>query len=327
MLFAGDEIGLEGVLGEDSRRPFPWQHPEAWDEQTLATYAALARLRHEHEALRRGGLRWAHVDDDALVFLREHPAGSALVAVRRAAGAPIDLRRRCAGLRRRVAAAGYRRHRGPGRDRRHRHAAGEPRACAGHLEGLTSQHGTAHRGQPAGPGPPRAALVGAARGVDRARRAPAARALAPRGADRAARRQHLCGQGDGRGHRVPRVPAAARPAADGAAGGGRAGRGHRPGRRARRGAPGRAAHPAPAVLAALPQPLLPRAERRQPAVPGRRHGGAAGPAAPRRLLLGRRVAVQRALPAQRRRVRGVPRRRRDRRAEVRASPTACASTT
>ena len=75
MLFAGDEIGLEGVHGEDSRRPFPWAHPEAWDDDTLATYAGLARLRHEHEALRRGGLRWAHVDDDALVYLREHPAG------------------------------------------------------------------------------------------------------------------------------------------------------------------------------------------------------------------------------------------------------------
>ena len=86
MLFAGDEIGMEGVLGEDSRRPFPWHRPEAWDDETLATYAGLARLRHEHEALRRGGLRWAHVDDDALVFLREHPAGSVLVAARRAGG-------------------------------------------------------------------------------------------------------------------------------------------------------------------------------------------------------------------------------------------------
>ena len=37
------------------------------------------------------------------------------------------------------------------------------------------------------------------------------------------------------------------------------------------------------------------------------------------LLLGRRVAVQRAVPAQRRRVRGVPRRRRDRRAQVELS--------
>jgi alpha-glucosidase len=91
MLFAGDEIGLGGVLGEDSRRPFPWQHPQAWDRLTLATYAGLARLRHEHEALRRGGLRWAHVDDDAVVFVREHPAGSVLVAARRSAGPAIEL--------------------------------------------------------------------------------------------------------------------------------------------------------------------------------------------------------------------------------------------
>lgn len=91
MLFAGDEIGLEGVTGEDSRRPFPWHRREAWDEETLATYAGLAKLRHEREALRRGGLRWAHVDDDTLVFVREHPAGSVLVAARRAAAPAVDL--------------------------------------------------------------------------------------------------------------------------------------------------------------------------------------------------------------------------------------------
>ncbi|GCD90750.1 glycoside hydrolase family 13 protein [Nocardioides sp. LS1] len=91
MVFAGDEIGLEGVLGEDSRRPMPWDRPEEWDRETMATYAALARLRTEHDALRRGGLRWAHVDDDALVFVREHPAGSLLVAARRAAGPEIEL--------------------------------------------------------------------------------------------------------------------------------------------------------------------------------------------------------------------------------------------
>jgi alpha-glucosidase len=91
MLFAGDEIGLEGVNGEDSRRPFPWHRRESWDDETLETYVGLARLRHEHEALRRGGLRWAYVDDDALVFLREHPAGSILVAARRAATPEIEL--------------------------------------------------------------------------------------------------------------------------------------------------------------------------------------------------------------------------------------------
>ena len=93
-----------------------------------------------------------------------------------------------------------------------------------------------------------------------------------------------------------------------------AGRGDRAGRRRRRGAAVRAAHRAPAVLAALPQPVQPRAEPPGPALAGRRAGRPPGPAAPGRLLLGRRVAVQRAVPAQRRRLRGVPRGRGDRRA-------------
>lgn len=91
MLFAGDEIGLEGVLGEDSRRPMPWHRREDWDHATLATYAALSAARRDHDALRRGGLRWAHVDDDAFVFLREHPTGSVLVCARRAAGPAVGL--------------------------------------------------------------------------------------------------------------------------------------------------------------------------------------------------------------------------------------------
>ena len=91
MIFAGDEIGLEGVVGEDSRRTMPWDHPETWDHVTLATYSALANLRHTQVTLRRGGLRWAHVGPDALVFLREHPEGSILVCARRTGGPPIAL--------------------------------------------------------------------------------------------------------------------------------------------------------------------------------------------------------------------------------------------
>ena len=91
MVFAGDEIGLEGVTGEDARRPFPWHEADGWDEGTLATYAGLARLRHDHEALRRGGLRWVHVGEDLLVFVREHPAGSVLVAARRCAAPAVTL--------------------------------------------------------------------------------------------------------------------------------------------------------------------------------------------------------------------------------------------
>jgi alpha-glucosidase len=91
MVFAGDEIGLEGVNGEDARRPMPWHRREEWDEQTLTTYADLARLRREHPALRRGGLRWAHVDDDTIAYLREHPDQTVLVVARRAAGSAFTL--------------------------------------------------------------------------------------------------------------------------------------------------------------------------------------------------------------------------------------------
>ena len=54
MVFAGDEIGLEGVLGEDSRRPMPWQHPETWDRETHASYAALLE-RHRPAGATTGG--------------------------------------------------------------------------------------------------------------------------------------------------------------------------------------------------------------------------------------------------------------------------------
>jgi len=91
MVFAGDEIGLEGVNGEDSRRPMPWQHPDAWDHATLDAYGALSAIRRTHPALVEGGLRWAHVDDDALVYLREHPEGGLVVCARRTPGAAILL--------------------------------------------------------------------------------------------------------------------------------------------------------------------------------------------------------------------------------------------
>src|SRR3546814_1281452 len=83
MIFAGDEIGLEGVLGEDSRRPMPWSEAATWDTATLDFYGALAALRREHPALRDGSQSRAHVSDDALAHGREHPSGDGRVAVGR----------------------------------------------------------------------------------------------------------------------------------------------------------------------------------------------------------------------------------------------------
>jgi alpha-glucosidase len=86
MVFAGDEIGLEGVNGEDARRTMPWHRRDEWDTATLATYGALARVRRSHAALRHGALRWAHVDDDTIAYVRELAHERVLVVARRAPG-------------------------------------------------------------------------------------------------------------------------------------------------------------------------------------------------------------------------------------------------
>jgi alpha-glucosidase len=90
MVFAGDEVGLEGVDNEDARRPMPWDG-RGWDADVHAVYRTLVALRREHVALRRGGFRWAHVGDDVLVFLREHPDERLLVHLAREAHAPVRL--------------------------------------------------------------------------------------------------------------------------------------------------------------------------------------------------------------------------------------------
>jgi alpha-glucosidase len=91
MIFAGDEFGLTGSNGEKSRTPMPWNRPDDRDEATLSAYRRLVGLRGAEPALRHGGLRWAYVDADTLVFLRETPAETLLVLARRAGGAAVTL--------------------------------------------------------------------------------------------------------------------------------------------------------------------------------------------------------------------------------------------
>ncbi|WP_286217533.1 glycoside hydrolase family 13 protein [Paraoerskovia sediminicola] len=83
VVFAGDELGLEGVNGEHSRVPMPWGRLELQDAATHDTYRSLVRLRRESRALREGGMRWVHVDDDALVYLRETADERVLVVAAR----------------------------------------------------------------------------------------------------------------------------------------------------------------------------------------------------------------------------------------------------
>jgi len=71
MIFAGDEIGLEGEWGEDARRTMPWGAPESWDTDLLAAYRTLIALRRSSDALAHGGLRYVHIGDEAIAYLRE----------------------------------------------------------------------------------------------------------------------------------------------------------------------------------------------------------------------------------------------------------------
>jgi alpha-glucosidase len=75
---------MEGINGEDSRRPMPWDRPSEWDSTTLAAYETFSLARASSSALRRGGIRWVAVSDDALTFLRESPDERVLVHVARA---------------------------------------------------------------------------------------------------------------------------------------------------------------------------------------------------------------------------------------------------
>ncbi|HWS49603.1 MAG TPA: alpha-amylase family glycosyl hydrolase [Microbacterium sp.] len=80
VVFAGDEFGLVGAEGEDSRTPMPWgTEDEPATAGRLALYRDLIALRHAHPVLATGGLRWVHVDNDSVVFVRESDEESLLV--------------------------------------------------------------------------------------------------------------------------------------------------------------------------------------------------------------------------------------------------------
>ncbi|MET0435112.1 MAG: glycoside hydrolase family 13 protein [Cellulomonas sp.] len=89
VLFAGDEGGLVGRNGENSRVPMPWDQIDAgggpaWDAGLFETYRSLTALRRSSRALREGGLRWVLVRDDAIAYLRETAEERVLVLAARA---------------------------------------------------------------------------------------------------------------------------------------------------------------------------------------------------------------------------------------------------
>jgi alpha-glucosidase len=91
MIYAGDEIGLATLGPEQARIPMPWAHPQRWDARRLASTRALFGVRAGSVALRHGGLRWLHIGDDSIVFLREAPGETVLVHAARAPHAAVRI--------------------------------------------------------------------------------------------------------------------------------------------------------------------------------------------------------------------------------------------
>ncbi len=89
MLFAGDELGLEGAWGEDARRTMPWDAEESWDRAFLEDVRTLTALRRSNSALAHGGIRYVHVSADAIAFVRETRGEQLLVLASRAPHEPV----------------------------------------------------------------------------------------------------------------------------------------------------------------------------------------------------------------------------------------------
>ncbi|UNK71608.1 glycoside hydrolase family 13 protein [Microbacterium sp. H1-D42] len=91
VVFAGDEFGLHGVDGESSRTPIPWgSESDVGIAERLELYRDLVGLRRAHPVLGTGGMRWLHVDDETVAFVRESAEESVLVLATRG-GADAEL--------------------------------------------------------------------------------------------------------------------------------------------------------------------------------------------------------------------------------------------
>jgi alpha-glucosidase len=93
VIWAGDEFGLDGVNGENSRTPLPWNNERPHDTSMIETYAELSALRKNNPALVDGGLRFIYVSDEAVVYTRENKNQTLLMIATRGSDKKIEFAR------------------------------------------------------------------------------------------------------------------------------------------------------------------------------------------------------------------------------------------
>jgi alpha-glucosidase len=67
-LYYGTEVGLEGGLDPDCRRPFPWDKVES--STWIDFYKSLLAIRKQHKALQKGSIQYLIESEDVIVFAR-----------------------------------------------------------------------------------------------------------------------------------------------------------------------------------------------------------------------------------------------------------------
>lgn len=82
VVWAGDEFGFTAADGEQARTPIPWERIGDYADP-IALYRRMIALRRAHPALNDGGMRWVHVSDDAVAFVREALSECVLVVAAR----------------------------------------------------------------------------------------------------------------------------------------------------------------------------------------------------------------------------------------------------
>jgi alpha-glucosidase len=83
VIWAGDEFGLDGFNGENSRTPMPWNNERKHDKSMLPIYRELTKLRKENSALNAGSMRFIYASAEAVVYVREDSKQSVVVCVTR----------------------------------------------------------------------------------------------------------------------------------------------------------------------------------------------------------------------------------------------------
>ena len=79
-IYYGDEIAMPGEREPDSRRGFPWEERESWNEALLEDVRRFAALRHRLPSLRRGDFSILDAGEQEVAYRRDYEGETTIVA-------------------------------------------------------------------------------------------------------------------------------------------------------------------------------------------------------------------------------------------------------